>query len=227
MYSSGALGKNPGENKSFLKTRPSAKPRVFRGCCAVDLTRAEQPEEAHQTSARGRGRTEPRSALAAYFSVLGSIRRAEIPAVAICPYVILAHQRITRRRYGLPNFRTPNTMCIGGVGRAAAPHLPLQHSLAVNYIFLLHFSAKRLVSAFHYMAGSEQNNFSSLKITASTYCICQCGLLQCCLLLVFAAKCLDLRFDRRCAQIPMAKPPGEYKGSYGCFDLLKLIECER
>lgn len=184
---------------------------------------------ASQTSAQGRGRTEPRSALAGYFSVLGSIRHAEIPAVAICHCVILVCQRITRRRYGLPNFWTPNKMCVGGVGRPAAPHLPLQHSLAVNYIFLLRLSAKRLVSAraFHYTAGSEQNNFSSLKITASTYYICQCGLLQCCLLLGFSAKCLDPRFDRRCAQIPTAKPPGEYKGSYGCFDLLKLIECEQ
>lgn len=76
------------------------------------------------------------------------------------------------------------------------------------------------------MVGSEQNNVSCLKITASAYCICQCGLLGCCLLLGFSDGRLDLCFDRRCAQIPTAKPPGEYKGSYGCFDSLKLVNCE-
>jgi len=75
------------------------------------------------------------------------------------------------------------------------------------------------------MAGSEQSNFSSLKITASAHS-CQCGLLWRCGLLGFSAECLALRFDRRRAEVPTAEPPGEYKGGYGCSDLLKLIECE-
>lgn len=120
---------------------------------------------------------EPWSALAGGFSVLGGVGHAEVPAVAVCPGVTLARGRITWRRYGLPKFWTPNQMRVGGEGRAAAPRPPPQRSLAVNHIFPLRFSAKSLGSAraFRYVAGSEQNNFSSLKITASTYYICRVG----------------------------------------------------
>lgn len=149
--SSAAMGGNPTGNRSCLKPGRSAKPSVFQGllCRGFDQIPpvTEQSEAAHRASGQGRGRTEPRSALAGYFPVLGSSGCAEIAAVAICPCVILACPRITGRCYGLPNFWTASKVCSGGVGRAAAARLPPQHSLAASSIFLSHSSAKRLVSA--------------------------------------------------------------------------------
>jgi len=121
-------GKNPAEKKSFLKTRFSAKLGAFQGLLGWGCDHVTGLWSGVRGNIRARRGAEPRTALAGYFSVLGSPLRlcptetaAEIAAVASCPCVIVAHQRTTWRRYGLPDFRTPKKRCIAGGGRAAAP----------------------------------------------------------------------------------------------------------